>query len=84
MITVTDGTQGVPVAWQSWTTWRVGRCIPELVMFRSRSLTNWCPTCTGKGWLFAPARNGEGLVPSEHCPSCMGTGSASGRGNTGC
>ena len=32
-----------------------------------------CPTCWGQRRIFAPAANGEGLIPHP-CPVCLGRG----------
>ena len=80
MPTVRDGAHGVAIAWPSWGVWRRGHREPGRVWLRPHGRrgvlphTDWCVTCSGKGRIFADARNGEGLIPIELCESCAGTG----------
>lgn len=83
MVTVSDSTNGPPIAWESWSDWRCGRRHPDRVWFRERrpprpsGHSDWCPACAGNGTIFVFARNGEGLVPWAACPICRGTGKIS-------
>ena len=75
-LTIAEGhPAAVPVFYESWEDWRSERqsqealppapLVPAGVVF--------CAMCWGAGRVLAPARNGEGLVPSD-CGHCDGLG----------
>jgi|GEM_PF-6018820 len=74
MIAVLD-TTGLLVAYHSWEEWREDRRRDALAepLPPPPPLAPSCGHCWGQARIFAPARNGEGLVPSP-CPVCEGTG----------
>lgn len=75
MFAVIDPPTGLLVAYTSWVDWREDRRRevappPAPLLPAGRG---FCAVCWGQGRIHAPARNGEGLVPSP-CRTCGGTG----------
>lgn len=66
---------GLLVAYESWDEWRDERrreAAAEPAPLCPRDVV-FCAHCWGQARIWAPARNGEGLVPAP-CPACAGTG----------
>lgn len=74
MFAVLDPT-GLLVAYESWCDWREDRrrdATTEPLPLVAAG-TSFCAHCWGQGRVYAPARNGEGLVPAP-CPVCDASG----------
>lgn len=73
MFTVHDPS-GLLVAYESWNAWRLER--RRVADMEPAPLcpadTSFCAACWGQAEIYAPARNGEGLVPVA-CTTCDGT-----------
>ena len=63
----------VPVAYPSWTDWRVDKreSVDVGPFMLVPADTSFCATCWGQGRICSQARNGEGLIP-HRCPACDG------------
>lgn len=67
------GSPALPVRYASWEDWRRDVTSPLAPPPLVAPGTASCARCWGQGRHFAPARNGEGLVPVA-CPDCGGSG----------
>lgn len=74
MFAVLD-TTGLLVAYDSWCDWREDKRreadIPPAPLCPTGA--SFCAHCWGQARIYAPARNGEGLIPTP-CHVCRGTG----------
>jgi len=77
MLRVTSYERAQQEFWDSWGMWRYAKGIAEedseTLEFRDIGpQAEFCMTCSGKGKLYIDTF--EGMVPSEDCPTCKGTG----------
>lgn len=66
---------GLMVAYESWTAWREEqrRAAAAEPAPLCPADVSFCAVCWGQAKIYAPARNGEGLVPVP-CGTCDATG----------
>lgn len=63
------------LGWRSWGTWRYGQRLGSASQAQEpQGSRDFCFTCSGKGVIFEWARNGEGWIPCDYCPTCNGLG----------
>jgi hypothetical protein len=70
---VLAGSPPLLVRYESWDAWRadITQPLPPAPLIAPSTAS--CSRCWGQGRVWAPARNGEGLIP-QACEACDGSG----------